>query len=167
MRMKTTIFLVAAVGLAACAGTEINQPPIRYVATKSLNERGTSSFQVVTYTKAGSGSRKQVRGVPCTFSGDGFSSSFTTPAVVVSPNMGARTPVASVVCDLDGVKKTRIVEPFNETLAGINNGAMAAATGGGLVGLLVGGAVAAVQSSNRDANQDIYGYPDVAVTFGG
>jgi len=166
MRSTHAILLAAAVGMTACAGTDINQPPIRYTATKALNERGTSSFQVVTYTKS-SGSRKQVRGVPCTFAGDGFSSSFTTPAVVISPNMGGRTPVASVTCNLNGEKKTRIIEAYNETLQGINNGAMSATAGGGLVGLIVGGAVAAVQSSNRDVSQDVYGYPDVAITFGG
>ena len=167
MRSKLALILAASLGLTACAATEIDQPPIRYVATKSLQERGTSSFLVVTYTRQPGQTRKQVRGVPCTFAGDGFKSTFNTPAVVISPNMGARTPVASVTCELNGEKKTKIVEAYNETLAGINNGAMAATTGGGLVGLIVGGAVAAVQAGNRDVNQDVFGYPDVDITFGG
>ena len=166
MKKTTVLPLVAVLGIAACAGTEINQPPVPYVATKALNAVGSTTFTVRANAKV-DGRRTELTGVPCTFQGEGFRSSFTTPAKVISPNMQGRTPPASVSCTYNGATKTRVIEPFNKTGADINSGAMAAGAGAGLVGMIVGGAVAAAQTSARDVSQDVYGYPDVAIDFGG
>jgi hypothetical protein len=151
-------------GLAACTGVQITTPPVPYTASKELGARGSSSFTVSTYRRV-QGEREQIKGVPCSFAGDGFSSSFESPAVVLSPNMQGRTSVASVTCTLDGVSKTKTIEPFNETISQINQSMRAGGIAGGLVGVLVGGAVAAVQADSRDPAQDVYGYRDVAIDF--
>ena len=164
MRLSLIPALVGALTLTACASTQINQAPVPYTTTKRLGEVGTSSFVVRTFAKV-AGKRSELTGVACSFAGDGFKSSFTTPALVISPNMQGRTPPASVSCLYQGETITRPITPFNETVAGINSGAMAAGAGAGLVGLLVGGAVAAAQTSARDVNQDVYGYADVEIVF--
>lgn len=166
MTIAKAVSFTALLALAACAGAEINQPPVQYTATKPLNEISTTTFTTRTFTRI-DGKRAEVSGVSCTFQGDGFKSSFTTPAVVIAPNMHMRTPAASVTCNYNGQSKTRVLMPFNQTLAEINSGAMSIGAGAGIVGVLVGGAVAAAQASGRDASQDVYAYPDAVIEFPG
>ncbi|TYB82131.1 hypothetical protein [Maritimibacter fusiformis] len=166
MTIAKAVSFTALLALAACAGAEINQPPVQYTATKPLNEISTTTFTTRTFTRV-DGKRAEVSGVSCTFQGDGFKSSFTTPAVVIAPNMHMRTPAASVTCNYNGQSKTRVLMPFNQTLAEINSGAMSIGAGAGIVGVLVGGAVAAAQASGRDASQDVYAYPDAVIEFPG
>jgi len=163
MRSLTLPALAAVLTLAACA-SEISTPPVAYTATKTLNERSTTTLTARAFARV-DGKRQELSGVLCTFQGDGFKSSFTTPAVLIAPNMQTRTPVASVTCSYNDQSKTKTLTPYNKTLADINSGAMSIGYGAGLVGVLVGGAVAAVQSSNRDTSQDVYAYPDAVVEF--
>ncbi|WP_298498124.1 hypothetical protein [uncultured Maritimibacter sp.] len=152
------------VALAACSQPlQVNQAPVQYTATKPLYERGTSSFTVRVVNGSGRMSR-EMSGIPCTFSGDGFQSSFTAPAVVISPNLGTKTPVASVSCSFEGNTQTRPLQPINKTLQQIA-GSVSTGSTVGAVGTVVGGAVAAVQSVTRKEDNDVYGYPDVEIVF--
>lgn len=156
--------LVALFALAACETPfQVEQAPVPYMTLKPLNEVGTSSF-MVRAVNTSSGRAKEMSGIACTFAGDGFVSSFTVPAVVVSPNMGPRTPPAAVKCVFDGRTKTVPLQPVNKTLTQIGS-SVATGAAAGTVGVLVGGAVAAVQSLARDEQNDVFGYPDVTVTF--
>jgi len=159
------IALISLAALAACNSADITQAPIQYRATQALNAYGTSDFTARTYTKTEGGSRKEVSGVPCKFVAPGFNSSFTTPAVVVSPNMGPRTPAASVTCTYNGAEKVAILRSYNETTAEISSRAQASTAGMGLLGAVVGGIVATSQINKRDVSRDIFGYPDTAVVF--
>lgn len=168
--MKTTGLLAAAalVALSACTEVQIDTPPVPYTATKDLDALGSSSFTVSTYKRV-DGAREQIKGLPCSFEGDGFSSTFTSPAVLLSPNMQARTSVATITCTYEGVTKTKTIKPYNETIDQINQTMRPVGIAGGVVsgvfGLLVGGAVAAVQAEARDPTQDVHGYHDVAIDF--
>jgi hypothetical protein len=150
--------------LAGCEVAEITQPPVQYRATKNLNEKGVSDFTARTFLFEG-GSQKEVSGVPCKFSAPGFRSSFVTPAVVVTPDMGPRTPTGSITCSYNGADKLVIMRPYNETVAQIEQSANSAGAGAGLIGVIVSGISASTQKSRRDANLDQYGYPDVSVPF--
>jgi hypothetical protein len=128
-----------------------------------LNENGTSTLTVRSVSTGGS--YKELAGVPCEFKADGFSSRFVTPAEVVTPNMGLRTPVASLTCTLDGQKFFQIVQPMNDTTAAIDANASAAGAGAGLIGVIVTGISSSSQRARRDATLDVYGYPDITATF--
>ncbi|MBV7410815.1 hypothetical protein KJP29_17665 [Maritimibacter sp. DP1N21-5] len=150
--------------LAACsAPLTVNQAPVPYTATKPLYENGTSSFTVRVLNGSGRIAR-EMSGIPCTFQGDGFQSSFVAPAVVVSPNLGPRTPVASVTCSFEGNSQTRPLQPINKTLQQIS-GSVSTGSTVGAVGAVAGAAVAAVQSVTRKEDNDVFGYPDVEIVF--
>lgn len=164
MTIRFTLTLLAPLALVACAvPVEVDQAPVPYTALKPLNEVGTSSF-TVRVMNGSSRIPKEMTGIPCTFGGDGFVSSFTAPAVVTAPNMGPRTPAASVKCSFEGRTETRALQAQNRTLGDIT-GTVSAGAQAGVVGVLVGGAVAAAQTVTRDKSADVWGYPDVTITF--
>jgi len=163
MRILQTPILISLLLVASCTSLPIDQEPVQYKATKPLNENGTSDFTVRSY-EAGA-DRKEIKGVPCVFKGLGFIAKFTTPAVVISPNMGPRTPVASLTCTYEGMRSFEIVKPVNRTVADINANARSIATNAGLIGAIVGEIAAAHQRSRRDPTLDVYGYPNLAATF--
>lgn len=150
--------------LAGCEMAEITQPPVQYKATKNLQEKGVRDFTAWTFTSI-KGSVKEVSGVPCKFAAPGFSSTFVTPAVVATPDMGPRTPTGSLSCTYNGVTKLEIMRPFNETVTQIEQSATNAGAGAGLIGVIVTGISAATQKSRRDATLDQFGYPDKSVIF--
>ncbi len=166
MRKITLLPIAALAVLAACAGAEINQPPIEYTSTKALNEAGTTSFTARTFVK-GSGSRTEVTGVSCVFKGDGFKSSFVTPAVVAAPNMQLHTPPASVTCTYNGQTMTKVLKPYNKTVNDITDSGASIGASAGLLGALIGGAIASASASGRDTTADIWAYPDANVEFNG
>lgn len=161
--------LTAALGVAAllagCAAPEITTAPVAYTATKPLDAKGSTVIEVRSYKRANN-SAQEVTGVPCTFQGDGFRSSFATPARVIAPNMQVRTPVAAVTCTYQGASRSVTLQPYNKTTANTVNGAMAAGAGAGVLGVLVGAAVGGIQNAARDENNDVWGYQDsVKVNF--
>lgn len=150
--------------LAGCEQAEITQPPVQYRATKNLSEKGVRDFTARAFIME-EGSLKEISGVPCKFSAPGFGSSFITPAVVVTPDMGTRTPTGSLTCTYNGKEKLEIMRPYNETIAEIQQSAYAAGAGAGLVGVIVSGISESTQKSRRDPNLDQYGYQDVSIIF--
>lgn len=151
--------------LVACAQPqEINQPPVMYQTTKTLNERGNTTLTVRTSQKS-DGRNQELVGVACTFEGDGFKANFSTPAVVIAPEMHTRTPPASVTCTHNGAVKTKVLTPYNRTVSQINAQAMQIGAGGGLAGVLIGGTMATIQNVKRDAAQDIWAYPNAEIEF--
>lgn len=165
LRSKALFLAAPMLVLAACAQpVEISQPPVMYTATKPLNERGNTTLSARTYTKTKSG-REEIVGVACRFEGDGFASEFSSPAVLIAPELHTKTPPASVTCTYNGAVKTVVLTPFNRTTSEINDRALQLGAGGGVVGVLIGGAFATVQNAKRDAAQDVYAYPLAVVEF--
>ncbi len=165
MYVKIVAALTGVYFLSACSNTvEITQEPVLYTKTVELNEKGTTSFVVRAYLKEGS-SRNELSGVPCVFKGVGFGSEFVTPATVIAPDMGARTPVASVTCVYSDMEEVRVMPPFNRTLAEINETTSNAAANHGLIGAVVGSIAAGVQKSRRDPTLDVYAYRSSRIEF--
>ena len=161
--MKKTMIVLIGIALTGCAVTPIGQEPIRYRATRTLHEKGTSNLTVrAISTKEG---YNELAGVPCEFKADGYSSNFVTPAIVITPDMGPRTPVASLTCTFQGEKFFQIVQPINDTTMAIDQNASVAGAGAGLIGVIVSGISASAQRSRRDARLDVYGYPDITARF--
>lgn len=164
MMKRLSSIAICGLFVAGCEQAEITQPPVQYVATKQLNEKGVSDFTARSFITA-DGTRKEISGVPCSFKAPGFRAKFVTPAVVATPDMGPRTPTGSLTCTYNGAEKLVIMRPFNETLAQIDQSAYAAGAGAGLLGVIVTGIAASNQKSRRDARLDQYGYPDTNVEF--
>lgn len=161
-QMRKLMLALTGITVAACAQAPIQQEPIPYRATKNLQENGTSSFVVRSVSKNG---YQEIAGVPCEFKADGFRSTFTTPALVLSPNMGLRTPVASLTCTYNGQQFFQLMQPINDTTAAIDANANAAGAGAGLIGLIVSGVSSSTQRARRDATLDMYGYVDIVAAF--
>ena len=162
---KTLVPVLLTIGvLAGCVGAEITQPPVQYVATKKLNEKGVNDFTARTFVRT-DGGIKELSGVPCEFAAPGFGAKFLTPAVVATPDMGPRTPTASITCKYNEKTKLEILKPVNLTITEIEQSANAAGAGAGLIGVIVSGISASSQKSRRDANLDRYGYLDVVVVI--
>jgi hypothetical protein len=164
MKMKLLSAATVFVLLTGCEVAEITQPPVQYKATENLNEKGVSDFTARTFSTE-DGNRKELSGIKCEFSAPGFSSTFVSPAVVSTPDMGPRTPTGSLTCYHNGANKLVIMRPINETVAEIESSATNAGAGAGIIGVIVTGISSSTQKSRRDANLDQYGYPDAAVTF--
>lgn len=162
--MTRKFFLIAAAlaTLSACEVADITQAPIPYTATKSLKAKGTHNFTARTFVKSSKG-RNEVSGIPCTFTADGFKASFVTPALVTTPDMGQRTPPASITCKYKDVSKLEIMPAVNITVRDITASARSYGYGSGLVGLVVAGISESSQKSRRDATLDVYGYNNVIV----
>lgn len=164
--IRTKLILGGAlIALAACQPAEIEQAPVPYTATKNLNNKGVSNFTVRSYIKHKGKAATEAKGVPCKFAGDGFRSSFVTPAILTAPDMGQLTPAASVTCTFNDKTKTVPMVAVNLTTNEIDARAMNMAAGGGLLGAVVGSISASTQKSRRDATLDRYGYNSVRVEF--
>ena len=161
--MNKAVIIAVCVSLSGCAAVPIGQEPIPYTATKDLNEKGISNLTVRSVSM--NGTYQEIAGVPCELKGDGFRSTFVTPAIVVTPDMGPRTPVASLRCTHEGQAFFQILQPINDTVSSIDQNASAAGAGAGLVGIIVSGISASSQRARRDATLDVYGYADVTATF--
>lgn len=154
----------AAIALSACASMEITQPPVPYQATKSLKAVGESSLSVRSFAKV-SGETKELAGVPCKLTADGFKSQFQTPANVIVPNLQSAMPVAALNCTYEGKTVSKTLNPTNETISQIMDRNQSATAGNGVLGALIGGVIASRQIARRDETKDIYSYPDVRVDF--
>lgn len=164
MTRKFILIAAALATLTACTAADITQAPVSYKATKTLNAKGVHNFTARTYTKSSSG-RNEIVGVPCKFSANGFQSSFVTPALVTTPDMGPRTPPASITCTYEDQNKLKVMPVVNITVRDIAASARSSGYGAGLVGLVVAGISESAQKSRRDANLDVYGYNNVSVEF--
>lgn len=158
--------LLSVVSLSACVNqSEITSPAVQYRAIKNLNAVGSSLITVRTKIKSGD-KTSELLGAACNLQADGFSAKFTTPAKVVIPNLQERMPVANLTCTHDGKSKSVALEPLNKTVSEIHARGVSAGVNGGLIGIMVGGALAARETNRRDQSKDIYGYIDQTITFG-
>jgi hypothetical protein len=136
--MKNTLLMVVGLTiLSGCAAVPIAQEPIPYQTTKALHEKGTSNLTVRSVSMKDG--YQELKGVPCELKADGFKSNFVTPAVVVTPDMGPRTPVASLTCTYGDQKFFQILQPVNDTVKSIDANASAAGAGAGIIGVIVSG----------------------------
>jgi hypothetical protein len=165
MNIRFASLSVLTLFIAGCAATAINQAPVTYTATKNLQAKGSSTLTVRTYSTAPGKGRVELSGVPCQFNGQGFYSKFTTPAVVMTPDLGPRTSAASVTCNYDDQEKTIVAFAVNKTTTDIDRRVQQSTSGAGLVGLIVGSIASTSQKNRRDTSLDVYGYLDKSVTF--
>ncbi|MEO0937873.1 MAG: hypothetical protein AAFY38_06940 [Pseudomonadota bacterium] len=171
--------LLTAAGFAmlACAAAEITTPPVSVVPNNRADAvgldvyagprkrgnpvprfRGQEIVQVRTFGPSSDGSRAELSGVPCTLDSGVYKARFATPANVVVPDYGPDSPAIFVRCTTDTASGSQTVNVFNAT----TQQRMAGASAGGILGVIIVGAVTA---ANVDNEKDEFKYPVVTVNL--
>lgn len=175
MRSFPTIALLAALGLAACSPAEITTPPIS-VTPKNASDavgldvyagprrrgnpvpafRGQETLPIRSSGIGSDGQRKEISGVPCTLDAGVYTAAFTTPANLIVPDYGPNSPAIFVRCTLEDQSGSITANAFNAT----TQQRMSNAAAGGILGVIVIGAVTAAKVDNA---KDEFKYPAVTV----
>lgn len=175
MRSNTTITLIAGLLLSACSAAEITTPPVMVVPKVPANAvgldvyagprkrgnpvpafRGQETLAVRTTGVTADGSRKELSGVPCTLDAGVYAAKFNTPANVVVPDYGPNSPAIFVRCIHEDQSGSSTVSAFNAT----TQQRMSGASGGGILGVIIVGAVTAARVDNE---KDEFKYPPIVV----
>ncbi|MDG1068608.1 MAG: hypothetical protein P8P40_09595 [Sulfitobacter sp.] len=175
MRSQITVTLLAGLFVSACTQAEITTPPVQVVPKVAANAvgldvyagprkrgnpvpafRGQETLPVRTHGVASDGSRKELSGVACTLDAGVYTASFTTPANVIVPDYGPNSPAIFVRCTHADQSGSTTVSAFNATTQQRMNGA----AGGGILGIIIVGAVTA---ANVDNEKDEFKYPPIVV----
>ena len=118
--------------------------------------RGQETLPVRTSGIASDGARKELAGVPCMLDAGVYSATFTTPANVIVPDYGPNSPAIFVRCTLEDQSGSATINAFNAT----TQQRMSGAAGGGILGVIIVGAVTA---ANVDNDKDEFKYPPLLV----
>lgn len=176
-KSKFIAFALTSVILTACVGAEITSPPVSITPTVPANAvgldvyardralgnpvprfRGQKTVQIRTFGKGEKGGHTELSGIKCNIDAGVFKAAVITPANLNVPDYGPSSPALFVRC-VDGQRSGSItVNAFNATNAGRQSGA----AGGGVLGAIIVGAVAA---SMRDDNKDDFQYPSISITL--
>ncbi len=175
--MNKTILVgaVALVALAGCEAAEITTPPVNVVPNIKSNAvgldvyagprrrgnpvprfRGQEVVQVRSSGLSKDGVRSELSGVPCKMDSGVYTASFTTPANIVVPDYGPNSPAIFVRCATDTQSGSITANVFNAT----TQQRMSGAAGGGILGVIIVGAVTA---ANVDNEKDEFKYPALTV----
>lgn len=175
MRSKITLAIVAGLLVTACSQAEITTPPVQIIPKNAANAvgldvyagprqrgnpvpafRGQETLPIRTSGIGSDGSRKELSGVACTLDAGVYTANFTTPANVIVPDYGPNSPAIFVRCTHEDQSGSSTVSAFNATTQQRMNGA----TGGGILGVIIVGAVTA---ANVDNDKDEFKYPPIVV----
>ena len=175
MRSIALVATLAAITLSACAPAEITSHPISVTPKNASNAVGLDVYAgprrrgnpvpafrgqetlAIRATGAGSnGQRKELSGVPCTLDAGVYSAAFTTPAKLIVPDYGPNSPAIFIRCTHEDQSGSMTINAFNAT----TQQRMSTAAAGGIVGMIVVGAVTAARVDNE---KDEFKYPPVMV----
>lgn len=163
--MRSALATVA-LALAACAAPAPQAPaPVVATADRGLAARGTTSLAVRSQAPGLFG-LAEVAGAACTLAAPGFRATFTTPATVEVPDLGARQPEAELTCTQGARSQSLRLAPVNLTAAAEQARAIEGQSrnrdflGIGMI------ATAMVGGLRRDRPGDAWGYRDATVIFG-
>jgi hypothetical protein len=175
MQPLTKFMICATSLLIACTPAEISSPPISVTPTNKANAvgldvyagprrrgnpvpkfRGQETIAVRSSAIASDGKRKELSGVPCTLDSGLYTASFVTPANLVVPDYGPNSPAIFIRCISEDQSGSKTINAFNAT----TQKRMSGASAGGLIGVLVVGAVTAARA---DPEKDEFAYPPTTV----
>lgn len=175
MRLTIPMTILAGLLATACTQAEITTPPVMVVPKNKANAvgldvyagprrrgnpvpafRGQETLPVRAFGVGSDDTRKELSGVGCTLDAGVYSASFHTPANIIVPDYGPNSPAIFVRCTHDGQSGSTTVTAFNATTQQRMNGA----AGGGILGVIVVGAITA---ANVDNEKDEFKYPPVTV----
>lgn len=175
MRSVPTIALLSACALAACAPAEITTPPISVTPKNASNAvgldvyagprrrgnpvpafRGQETLAIRSSGVASDGQRKEISGIPCTLDAGVYEAKFNTPANLIVPDYGPNSPAIFIRCEYQDQSGSITVNAFNAT----TQQRMSNAAAGGILGVIVIGAVTAAKVDNA---KDEFKYPPVMV----
>lgn len=162
--------------LLACEGAEITTPPVMITAKNPAGAvgidvyararargnpvprfRGQDTLNIRTRGKTADGGFAEITGISCTLNAGLYTAKFQTPANVVVPDYGPNSPALFTRCvHPDGRSGSATVNAYNFTAQQRNAGA----AGGGILGAIIIGAVAAAPI---DPERDEFRYPPISI----
>lgn len=150
--------------LAGCAAPVPPPSPVVATLQPGVTARSTSSVTIRTQVP-GLGGPAEVAGIACTLQARAFRASFTTPATLTVPDLGARQPPADLTCTRDGATRSLRLEPVNLTRsAELQRRADGLRNDVGGLGMI---AVALVSGLRQDRATDRWGYRDATLLLDG
>lgn len=175
MHFSSKAAIFSGILLAACSQAEITSPPIVVTPTNAANAagldvyagprrrgnpvpsfRGQETLPIRTSGVASDGARKELSGVPCTLDSGVYTAAFTTPANLIVPDYGPNSPAIFVRCTHEDQSGSATINAFNAT----TQQRMSNAAAGGLLGVIIVGAVTAAKVDNE---KDEFKYPALTV----
>ncbi|EEE35151.1 conserved hypothetical protein [Rhodobacteraceae bacterium KLH11] len=159
MTQKTSLKLmagmtVAALGLSACATTElqdITAPPIESKIISKVPVQKVVTLEARTFAYGEDGKRAELVGIPCKLRNEMFRTAYQTPANVKLPVYGAETTELDLKCSYKGETKVKTVEVRNLTRENISK----SGSQHGMLGVLIASGVAAAHGNRPN---DDYSY---------
>ena len=156
--MKKLIAITACLLVSACADFKTAKPAdIKFNSKQQAGVRGYHPMPVRAFVGSATAD-KEITGVPCEVTGSGFSARVVTPAAVNVPVYGLRSKAIYVECTYNGQVKDVSLAAVNIT----ENKALANGASGGLLGVIIVGAVVA---GRKNKDQDEYGYNAANMIF--
>ena len=117
--------------------------------------------EVRAFQKNG-GNKEEVIGANCAVSGDGFVANIMTPALVNVPHAAQNSKAVNVKCVTDNKEGAANAQVYNKTTADSANRATVMA-GGGLLGAMIGTAIANNAEKSRDPACDTWAFRPINV----
>lgn len=174
-KLSTYALLFASLVISGCVGAEITSPPVMvtpknprgavgidvYAGDRARGNpvprfRGQKTVQVRTNGKSADSSFGELSGIKCNVDAGVYQATVITPANLIVPDYGPSSPAIFVRCVNGTVSGSSTVNAYNAS----NAQRQASAAGGGILGAIIVGAVAA---SAMDDSKDDFQYPQITV----
>ena len=117
-----------------------------------------------SYVKSGN-DKKEVKGVPCMMTGDGFRSRFVTPAKLTAPVFGPKTKPVRISCKYQDQTRAKTLTAVNKTQSDANKSLVTLKSATSVTGAVIAAAKIGTAMAPRDKAQDVYKYRDSAIVF--
>ena len=154
------VAISAACFLSAClSAKKPTTPPVEAQFATAEAQSSVQKYVVLdshTFVYNANRRRVELKGVPCTVKGNGFTVSYTTPANLRLPVYGPNTSDLSMTCQYEGDERFKNIEVRNLTAESISN----AGASGGFIGSLVATGIAAGRG-NRANDEYTYSTPSM------
>ena len=162
--VKVLFVCVCVFFVAACStGVEITNPPVDVAFSSPSASRATIGI-AQTPLRTFSKDRQEVTGVRCVFQGQGYRGEAISPALINLPHRADESAPVIVTCVSNGESASARTEAFNATRQAQATNATTV-LGGGVLGYLVGEAIADGRANRRDPKDDEWGYRPINVRF--
>lgn len=169
---KAPLLFLAAASIAGCTqNMEITKAPVEVqrtagFATQNYVGHDQSVIRSHFAKDEETGEKKaEFSGANCALKGRGFSTSFTTPAIVNLPDYDYYSQPVTGSCSVNGETRPIVLRPYNETVRARKAAASNSGAQGGLLGMVVTGVVSGIVEAANDPTDDDWDYGNYDVIF--
>lgn len=174
--MKKSVAVIAVLAISGCETAEITTPPVTVIPNSPSTSvgidvyakarargnpvprfRGQDTVTVRTWGKGENG-RTEFSGVPCSLDSGLYKAKFQSPANIVVPNYGPKSPALFIRCQTETQSGSVTVNVVNFT----SQQRQAGAAGTGVLGAIV---VGAINAAVTDPEKDEFKYHPITVNL--